>query len=202
MKRFVSESKLEFKSDAKAQIERKVIPAVRPRLQKVRVWRISSTNKVECRILVGPAQFLTIKDVEEVSDELHLRLLSQGPGIIRVEVKPSVARGTTLAAATTNRNLARIQVTWMRIEFVDWKPGLKVCVDTEVQPIQGVPAAVFTEGIASKHVNDVFAIAIEWADGELIAEQIQITLSEVKQRTNRRVGLAIIVAQVAFKVTF
>jgi len=90
-----AEFTLEFKPNSKPEIEWKIVPTQCSRLQKVRVWRISSTNKVECRILVRPAQFLTIEDVEEVSDELQLRLLSQGPGIIRVDVKPSVARRTT-----------------------------------------------------------------------------------------------------------
>jgi hypothetical protein len=145
-----------------------MVPTRYSRLQKVRIWRISSPNKVERRIFVGPPQFLTIEDVEEVRNELQFRPLGQAQRIIRMDIKPSVTRCTTLAAATTNRNFARIQVNWMRIEFADWKPGLEVYIETKVQTVQRVPATLFAEAIAAEHVNDVSAIAVQRPNGELI----------------------------------
>ena len=79
-----------------------------------------------------------------------------------------VARGTTLAAATTNWNFARIQVNRMRIEFADWKSGPEVRVETDVQAVQSVPATFFAEVVAAEHVNDVSAIAVQRPNGELI----------------------------------
>ncbi len=107
---------------------------------------------------------------------------SQAPRIIRVDIKPSVTRCTTFAAATTNRNFARIQVNWMRIESADWKPGLEVYVETKVQTVQRVPATLFAEAIAAEHVNDVPAIAVQRPNGELITQQVQISCRKVKQR--------------------
>src|SRR5262249_39051467 len=43
-------------------------------------------------------------------------------------------------------------------------------------------------------------ICIERPDCELIAEQIEITLSEVEERADARIGLPIVIAEVAFKV--
>ena len=98
-----------------------------------------------------------------------------------MHVKAYVARRATQCTAATNRNFARIQVHRMRVETVDGKAGLKVRIQTEVKSIQHAIATIFAEAVAAEQVNDVPAIAVEWSDSELIAQQIQNSLGEIKE---------------------
>ena len=200
MKEFVSEFELEFKSNSEPHVERIVKSVVRPGFQKVRIRRIHSINKVKSIILVRTPDLLTIEDVEEIRYELHPRLLRRIQRIIRMYIKADIVRSATLTTSPTYRNLACIQVNRMWSETVDRKPGFVVCVKTKVKTVQGMKTALFAEAIAAVHINDVPAIGVEWSNLKLVTEQVNVTLCKVKQRTDGRVGLTIVVAQVTFVV--
>src|SRR5437016_2074842 len=114
-------------------------------------------------------------------NNLHLRLLSNAPRIVGVHVKAHIARRATKRSTATNRNFARIQVHWMRVEAVDGQAGLKVRIQTDVKSIQHAIATVFAEAIAAEQVDDVPAITVQWSYCELIAQQVQNSLGEIKE---------------------
>src|SRR5205807_1795778 len=80
------------------------------------------------------------------------------------------------------RNLSGIQVNRMGIELVNRDASLKVHVESNIKSIKCVEATFFTEEVAAEHVDDVSAIGVEWPDGKLVTEQIQVACGKVKQR--------------------
>ncbi len=186
-------NRLEFKSQTQPHTERTV---ERSRLEEVRIH----SCKIQFLELSWESRFPAVENIEEVRDELQLRRLSDAHRVVRVNVKASVSVGTTQLAAPPYRDFPSVEVDGVRQEFTDRQSGLHVNIESEIQTIQPVKTALFTEGIAAKHVNDVFAVGVEWSDGELIAEQIEVTSGEVKQRADCRVGLSVVIAQVAFEV--
>jgi len=196
---------LEFKPDSKPHVERKIVTRGLRQcrwFQEVRIGRILTSDKIKRRVLIGPPQFLTVENVEEVGNELQLRLFGDAERIIRVDVKPRVFRRAALAASATHRNLTYVQVHRMRIESVDGESGFKVYVETKVQPIQSLEATFFSEAVAAEHIDDMPAIGVEWSNRKLVTQQIEVASRKVKQRTDSRISLTVIVAQMTFEITF
>src|SRR5947209_19080518 len=88
----------------------------------------------------------------------------------------------------------------MRIELVNRDASLKVHVESNIKSIKCAEATFFTEEVAAEHVDDVSAIGVEWPDGKLVTEQIQVACGKVKQRADAGIGLAVVITQVTFKV--
>jgi hypothetical protein len=88
----------------------------------------------------------------------------------------------------------------MRAQLVDRNTCLKVGVKTQVKSVQCVEAAILAKAIAAIQINYVMAITVQRSDGELRTQQVQVTGRKVEQRADSRVGLAVIVSQVALEV--
>src|SRR2546425_7436435 len=89
----------------------------------------------------------------------------------------------------------------MRVEAVNRKPGFEVSVETQVKAVQRAVATILAEAVAAEHIDDVSTISAERSYCELIAQQVEISLGKVKERTDSGIGLTVVVTQVAFKVS-
>src|SRR4029453_486646 len=201
----LSNLQLEFKPHSQSHVEWRIVATCyianrRTRLEEIGIWWISSAYKIQSVVLVWTTKPLAIEDVEEIRREFQLCVLSDAERVISVGIKATVIWRTTLAAASTDWHLARIQINRMRIEFVNWQTSLVAEVDTEVKTIKCFPATSFVEGIAAVHVNDVPTITVEWSHSKLITEQIEISFSEVKQRTDAGISLTVVIAKVTLEV--
>ena len=146
------------------------------RLEEIRVWR----SQIQFRKLRREPHLLTVEYVEEVSNELQSRVLSNAPRIVCVNVEPSVVGSTTQLASATHWNLTGVKIGRVCKELTDRKTTLIVEIETKVQTIEHSEAALFGELVATEHVNNVTAVRIEWSYCELITQQIEITGSEIK----------------------
>src|SRR5215813_1506206 len=72
----------------------------------------------------------------------------------------------------------------------------------QVQPLQTASEALFAQRVAAEEIDDVPPISVERADGELVAEQVELARREVEQRADGRIGLAVVVAEMSFEVAF
>src|SRR5215467_2119385 len=118
-----------------------------------------------------------------------------------MQVQAREERRAAQLAAPAHRDLTRRGVDRVRQILADRHARLHVDARAQVQPLQAVREALFAKGVAAVDVGDVPAVGVERADGELVAEQIELAGREVEQRADGRVRLAVVVAEVSFEVT-
>ena len=70
----------------------------------------------------------------------------------------------------------------------------------EVQAFELPTEALPAESVAPINIHDVAAVGVERPGFELIAEQIEIAPREIEERADGRIGLTVVVAEVAFEV--
>src|ERR1043166_1630575 len=102
-----------------------------------------------------------------------------------MNVKPSIVRSTSLAAASADRDLTCVQVCRVRIQLIDRNSGLKMHIEAEIQAVERMPPTVFSEHVIAVDVDDVATVAIERTDGKLVAQQAEIASDEIEQRADR-----------------
>ena len=117
-----------------------------------------------------------------------------------MKVQTGIERRASQLAAAADRNLSRIEVDRMSQEFADRHARLHVKSAAKVEPPDPPPQRTLAEGIAPVNVDNVPAVCVERADGELVPKQPEIAASEIEERADGRVGLAIVVAEVALEV--
>src|ERR1043165_1364135 len=155
--------RLELESVSQSHIERQIV-ASRLRqwcwFQEIRIWRILAGNKVEGRVLVWSTQFLTVENVEEVSNKIYPLPFFNTLRAVGVKIEATVVWRTPLAPAPADRNLTHVQVHGMRIEFIDRKTGLEMEIETKTQAVQPLEALLLAETITTKQVDDVSAVGV------------------------------------------
>src|SRR5262249_40666475 len=105
-------------------------------------------------------------------------------------------------AAPAHRDLAGCGVNRMSKVLADRHSRLHVNARAQIQTLQAASEALVAQGVAAVDVGDVPAVGVERADGELVAEQIELAGREVEQRADGRVGLAVVVAEMSLEVAF
>src|SRR5262245_25597994 len=88
----------------------------------------------------------------------------------------------------------------MSIELANGHARLEVDCRTKIQARQLLESIVFREFIVPIDVNDMATVRVKRTGLELISEQSEGSSREIKQRADARVGLAVVVAEVAFEV--
>src|SRR5438552_7838579 len=89
----------------------------------------------------------------------------------------------------------------MSKQRVNRQAGLKMRIKTKVETIQHMDATLLREAVATISIDNVSPIRVERSDCKLVAQQVEIPGSEVEQRADAGIGLAIVVTQVAFVVS-
>src|SRR5262245_13629235 len=88
----------------------------------------------------------------------------------------------------------------MRQELADRHAGLQVHSAAEVQAFQRLAETAFAEYVVRIDIGYMTAISVEHANGELVAEQSEIAGDEIEQRTDGRIGLAVVIAEMSFEI--
>src|SRR5262249_4747568 len=128
----------------------------------------------------------------------HFPTLIELAGVRAAQIKTGEEIGAAQFASPAGWDFTGVVVYRMREEFADRHAGLHMEPTAEVQ--SGEPLAA--EYIVDVDLHNVATIGIDWADGELIAKQTEIARSEVEQRTDSRIGLSVVIAEVPFEVAF
>src|SRR6267378_3483928 len=71
---------------------------------------------------------------------------------------------------------------------------------TQVQTGNLAVAFILAKLVAGIDIGHQTPVRVEWPSFELIAEQVEVAFSKVKQRADRRIGLAVVITEVAFVV--
>src|SRR6266567_3346241 len=71
----------------------------------------------------------------------------------------------------------------------------------EGQAIKFFKTSVFAECVATKDVRYEATIRVEGTNLELVAEEVEVALGKIKQRADARVGLTVVIAEMAFVVS-
>ena len=151
--------------------------------------------------MIRQSDFLAIRHIEEISDESELITLIDRPGIVRMHIELRIRIGTSKLTAATRRDFARVQIGRVSQELADRDPSLNMEAKTNVQSVQRLSEPVLGKRIASEDVDDVPAICIERTNRKLIAKQVEVARSKVKQRTDSRISLTVVIPEVTFKVS-
>ena len=169
------------------------------RLQEVGIVRA----EIELAELIRQTQTTVVRHVEEVRDKADSRTIVDRERNIRVQIELGVERRPSELTASTHRDFTGIQVNGMRQVFANRYARFHVETDSEIQASPEPPieaSTILAERIASIDVRDEAPIRIQISNLELIAEQVEISLCKVKQRTDAGISLTIVVTQVTFVI--
>src|SRR5262245_19323504 len=104
--------------------------------------------------------------------------------VVRMQIELREERRATEFPTTTNGNLTGIQINRMRQILADRDSRFHVETETEIQPIQVVPIhvpSILAEAVTAINVRHEAPVGVQRSDSKLIAEQIELSGSEVEQ---------------------
>ncbi len=105
-------------------------------------------------------------------------------------------------ATPAHRDFTGSRIDRMGQILADRHTRLRMNAGAEIETRKSFAKSLTAERIASINVSDMAAIGVERADRKLIAQQIELTRGEIEQRADRRICLAVIIAEMAFIVAF
>src|SRR5713226_805227 len=88
----------------------------------------------------------------------------------------------------------------MRVKLTNRHARLEMNSRPEVKACKSLEASFLRELIVAVHVDDMATVRVERTRFELIAKQSERTTRKVKQRADARVGLTIVISEVALEV--